>query len=186
MSPVRLLVLGVLDMRGQAHGYAVHRELAAWHADTWTDVKPGSIYHALKQLLKERKIKPASDQESALGPSRTLYKPTRTGHAELLALVEEALRSLDVMQLSAGVAFMHVLPRAVVVALLKEQRRQGTLARNGLDQMTPQFPDRAAAPHTQELLALWSGNLSATLTWMDTLIHRLEAGEFVMAGESSA
>ncbi len=54
---VRLLVLGVVRLLGEAHGYAVHRELMSWRVDTWTAVKPPSIYHAVKQLEREDKLR---------------------------------------------------------------------------------------------------------------------------------
>ncbi|MDB5059778.1 MAG: hypothetical protein JWO59_3250, partial [Chloroflexi bacterium] len=79
MSVIRLVVLGVIRMRGQAHGYAVHRELLSWRVETWTTVKPGSIYHALKQLAKEGKLRAAGTEESTEGPGRTLYALTHEG-----------------------------------------------------------------------------------------------------------
>ncbi|MEW5849629.1 MAG: PadR family transcriptional regulator [Myxococcota bacterium] len=186
MSPVRLLVLGVLRLRGQAHGYAVHRELAAWRVDTWTRVKPGSVYHALKQLSKERKIKAVSVEESAEGPGRTRYELTQKGHAEFLALLEEALSSMDIIELSAGVAFMQALSRPHVLRLLKAQHLRAQETRDGLEALKAHFPRREDPPHTPELLDLWGGSLSATIAWMGGLIHRLEAGEYVMAGERRA
>ncbi|PRC53075.1 PadR family transcriptional regulator, partial [Mycobacterium sp. ITM-2017-0098] len=53
---VRLLVLGVVRRHGEANGYGVHRELMGWRVDTWTAVKPPSIYHAVKQLAREGKL----------------------------------------------------------------------------------------------------------------------------------
>ena len=50
MSTVRLLVLGVVRRHRSAHGYAVQRELMSWRVDTWTRVKPPSIYHAIKPV----------------------------------------------------------------------------------------------------------------------------------------
>ncbi|EYF03246.1 hypothetical protein [Chondromyces apiculatus] len=48
----------------------------------------------------------------------------------------------------------------------------------------PSFPQRDDPPHMQDLLSLWSGALGSTAAWTETLIARLEAGEYVMAGEA--
>src|SRR4051812_37431045 len=114
MSDVRLFVLGVVRLRGQAHGYAVHRELRAWNVEAWTDVKLGSIYHALKQLTKEGKLRTAGMEDSTAGPERTLYALTADGVDELRRLVDAALGSVRLETLSAGAAFMQTLPRAQV------------------------------------------------------------------------
>jgi DNA-binding PadR family transcriptional regulator len=183
MSVVRLVVLGVMRMRGQAHGYAVHRELLSWRVETWTSVKPGSIYHALKQLTKEGKLRAAGTEESTEGPGRTLYELTEAGGAEFRQLLDAALTSIQLEELGAGVAFMQTLPRQHVIDRLKEQHRRATEISRGLENMMPMFPQRDAPPHTQDLLALWSAAVGATARWTAQLIRRLEAGEYVMAGE---
>jgi DNA-binding PadR family transcriptional regulator len=184
MSVVRLLVLGVVRMRGQAHGYAVHRELFSWRVETWTSVKPGSIYHALNQLTKEGKLSDVGMEVTTQGPGRTLYELTQAGEAEFRHLLDAALSSLQLEELGAGVAFMHALPRHHVIELLKDQHRRATLMRDNLDKMIPMFPHLDEAPHTQDLLALWSGAVAATAGWTDQLIHRLEAGKYLMASDA--
>ncbi|WP_395815600.1 PadR family transcriptional regulator [Archangium minus] len=185
ISVVRLLVLGVIRMRGQAaHGYAVHRELVTWRVDTWTRVKPGSIYHALKQLTKEGKLRAVGVEESTEGPGRTLYELTQEGEAEFRELLDAALSSIEWEELGAGVAFMQTLPRHHVIRLLKEQHRRATEIHVGLEKMVPMFPHRDQPPHTQDLLALWSGGIAATARWTEGLLQRLEAGEYVMADDT--
>ncbi|WP_437733945.1 PadR family transcriptional regulator [Sorangium sp. So ce1335] len=186
MSVVRLLVLGVIRMHRRAHGYAVHRELLSWKVETWTSVKPGSIYHALKQLTKEGKLRAVGTEESAEGPGRTLYELTQEGEGELRQLLDAALSSFQMEELGAGVAFMQTLPRRHVIDLLRAQHRRATENRDYLETLIPSFPRRDEPPHTQDLLALWIGGLAATATWTEALIKRLEAGEYVMADDASA
>lgn len=186
MSVVRLFVLGVVRTRRRAHGYAVHRELLSWKVETWTNVKPGSIYHALKQLTKEGKLRAAGMEESTEGPGRTLYELTQEGEAEFRQLLDAALSSVGMEELGAGVAFMQTLPRQHVLTLLREQHRHATENRDLLERLIPTFPDRDQPPHTQDLLTLWSGALAATASWSEKLIQRLEAGEYVMAGEAGS
>jgi DNA-binding PadR family transcriptional regulator len=171
-------------MRGQAHGYAVHRELFSWRVETWTSVKPGSIYHALNQLTKQGKLNDLGTESSTEGPGRTLYALTQSGEAEFRRLLDAALSSLESEELSAGVAFMHALPRQRVLELLRDQHRRATLMRDNLDKMIPMFPHADEAPHTQDLLALWSGAIAATASWTNQLIQRLESGTYVMADEA--
>jgi DNA-binding PadR family transcriptional regulator len=184
MSVVRLLVLGVIRMRGQAHGYAVHRELLCWNVEAWTDVKPGSIYHALKQLTKEGKLRDAGLEASTEGPDRTLYALTPAGTAEFRQRLEAALTSARRDELATGVAFMQALPRQRAIALLKQQQRQALEIRDSLERLIPGFPARDEPPHTQDLLALWSSGYAVRADWTARLITRLEAGEYVMADDA--
>lgn len=183
MSAVRLLVLGILKTRRRAHGYAVHRELQSWHVETWTTVRPGSIYHALKQLTKEGKLNSVGEEESAEGPARTLYEITKAGSAEFNDRLEAALASFDLEQLGAGIAFVHLLPRDRAVELLRDTSRRAEENQRYLDTLVPNFLDRAAPPHMADLLGLWSGTLAATADRTAGLARRIEAGEYVMAGE---
>ena len=137
MTVVRLLVLGAIRVRGQAHGYAVHRELLSWKVETWTAVKPGSIYHALKQLTREGKLDAVGTQVSTEGPGRLLYELTQAGEAEFHQLLYSALSSIQMAELSAGVAFMQTLPRQRVVELLREQHRRATRIGDILEKMMP-------------------------------------------------
>lgn len=183
MSVVRLLVLGVVRGRGRAHGYAVRRELLSWRVETWTEVKPGSIYHALRQLTKQGKIREAGTEESGEGPGRTLYELTREGEAEFRELLEAALSSFRLEDLGAGVAFIQALPRRRAIELLKAQHRRATETSDGLQGLVPAFPRRDEPPHTRDLLALWSGAITATAGWTEGLIRYLESGGYTMADD---
>lgn len=183
MSTVRLLVLGVVRARGEAHGYAVHRELMGWRVDTWTAVKPPSIYHAVKQLEREGKLTASQPAASPEGPTRVVYRITDDGEREYFTLLEAALRSPDIEELGAGIAFMRSLPRDRVRALLTEQL--ATTRRIGieLEEMKPHWPDPAEPPHAQHLLDLWGGVFRSNDAWATEMLDRLAAGEFRFADE---
>jgi DNA-binding PadR family transcriptional regulator len=183
MSVVRLFVLGIVRSHGRAHGYAVHRELADWRIDTWTLVRPGSIYHALRQLSGEGMLREVGIESGVRGPGRTTYELTEAGGSAFISLLEAALVSVRPEELGAGVAFMQELPRARVLELLREQHRRASDARAGLSSMRDRFPDRDRPPHTADLLDLWAGSLGATATWIASLIARLDAGEYTMADD---
>ncbi|WP_225731755.1 MULTISPECIES: PadR family transcriptional regulator [unclassified Nocardia] len=181
MPAVRLLVLGVLRLRQPAHGYAVRRELLTWRAETWTNVKPGSIYHALKQLTQEGNLSSLGPRDSDRGPAHTLFAVTEAGEAEFRRLMDEALVSVDMEELGAAIAFMDALPRAHVIAKLREQQRRSREVRDDLLAMVPNFPGRDSAPHTTDLLELWSGVFDNLTNWTAGVIARLESGEYHMA-----
>lgn len=97
--------------------------MTTWRVDTWTNVKPGSIDHALDKLESQGMIETAASGAGAkLGPSRKEYSVTKQGKAEFFRLLEAALVSPDILQFSAGVAFMEWLPRNEVIALLEQRR----------------------------------------------------------------
>lgn len=181
MSAVRLLVLGVMRLRQPTYGYAVRRELLSWRAETWTNVKPGSIYHALKQLTQEGKLSAFGTQGSTQGPGRTLFELTEAGEAEFRKLMDEALVSVDMEELGAGIAFMDALPRAHVIEKLREQRRNAAAVRDDLIAMIPTFPGRYGPPHATDLLELWSGVFDNLSNWTGGVLERLEAGEYRMS-----
>ena len=127
MSAIRLLVLGAVRQHGRAHGYQVRNDLEYWGAHEWSNAKPGSIYHALKQMAKQgllhaHEIAPST----AGGPPRTEYEITQAGTEEFLRLLREALTSYDQKMdvKSAAIGFMVDLPRAEAVSLLKERIRR--------------------------------------------------------------
>lgn len=180
---VRLLVLGVVRAHGEAHGYAVHRELMGWRVDTWTAVKPPSIYHAVKQLAREGKLTAADPATSPQGPARVAYRITEAGQREFVELLEAALRSPDIEEFGSGIAFMQTLPRARVQELLAEQLATSRQIDVDLDDMKPQWPDPGAPPHAQHLLDMWRGVFQSNASWTAQMLDRLAAGEFRFADE---
>ncbi|NNH69235.1 PadR family transcriptional regulator [Nocardia uniformis] len=184
MSAVRLLVLGVVRRHRQpTYGYAVRQELLSWRAETWTNVKPGSIHHALKQLANEGSLRILGTEGSTVGPGRTLFDLTDTGEQEFLRLLETALTSIDMEELGAGIAFMDALPRTRVIELLRQQQHNSSEIRDGLTAMIPEFPSRYEAPYSPDLLELWTGVFANLTSWTGGLLTRLEAGEYRMADD---
>ncbi|WP_036475754.1 PadR family transcriptional regulator [Mycobacterium sp. URHD0025] len=181
---VRLLVLGVVRMLGEAHGYAVHQELMSWRVDTWTAVKPPSIYHAVKQLEREDKLRAVRSEAGSRGPARTVYAVTDSGDTEFFGLLEAALVSPDIEELGAGIAFMCSLPRRRVAELLARQLTVSREITGELQAMKPQWPDPEQPPHAHHLLDLWSGVFGANARWTEAMLGRVRAGEFRFAGEA--
>ncbi|MFJ3953566.1 PadR family transcriptional regulator [Streptomyces sp. Je 1-4] len=186
MSAIRLLVLGAVRQHGRAHGYQVRNDLEYWGAHEWSNAKPGSIYHALKQMAKQGLLR-AHDiaPSTAGGPPRTEYELTAAGEAEFFALLRAALSQHDqkVDMLSAGIGFVVDLPRAEAVALLKERVRalqewRGTVT----GYYTPEG-GTGQLGHIGEIMHMWVHSADSGAEWTRGLIERIEGGAYVFAGE---
>ncbi|MEC4018212.1 PadR family transcriptional regulator [Streptomyces sp. H27-D2] len=187
MSATRLLVLGAVRQHGRAHGYQVRSDLEMWGAHEWSNVKPGSIYHALKQMAKQGLMSAHEIAESpAGGPPRTEYELTPGGEAEYQTLLRRALSKHDVKfdELTAGVGFIVDLPRAEAVSLLKERAAalegwRAEIAKH----WTPESGDHSEWGHIGEIMGLGVHTAEGDAEWTRGLIARLEGGAYVMAGE---
>ncbi|CAM5488203.1 transcriptional regulator [Streptomyces spiroverticillatus] len=186
MSPIRLLVLGAVRQHGRAHGYQVRNDLEYWGAHEWSSAKPGSIYHALKQMTKQglliaHEIAPST----AGGPPRVEYELNDQGTAEYFKLLRDALSSHEQKSddLSAGLGFIVDLPRGEAIALLKERV-------SGLEQwrsaVTGYYTPEAGPEqlgHIGEIMNLWVHSADAGVRWTRGLIERIEGGAYAFAGE---
>ena len=183
MTAVRLLVLGTIRRRGIAHGYRVYRDLTSWRVETWTSVKPGSIYHAIAQLESQSLIqRTGSSRGPKLGPSRTEYKLTSQGEEEFTSLLETAIKAIDIEILAAGIAFMEMLPRDRVIALLNE-RLTSLQAILIFLKTLPTEPIPSEPSRHPELIGLWVGYIEAAITSTQTLIESLENGKYAFLNE---
>ncbi|MFC9496123.1 PadR family transcriptional regulator [Streptomyces sp. NPDC056975] len=189
MSAIRLLVLGAVRQHGRAHGYQVRNDLEYWGAHEWSNAKPGSIYHALKQMAKQgflvaHEIAPST----AGGPPRTEYEITDKGTEEFLTLLREALVTYDQKPdiLSAALGFIVDLPRREAVELLRrrvdgieEWRRAVT------EYYTPEDgPERLG--HIGEIMNFWVHSADTGAEWTRGLIGRIEGGAYTFAGEGES
>ncbi|ALO95245.1 Transcriptional regulator [Streptomyces hygroscopicus subsp. limoneus] len=186
MSAIRLLVLGAVRQHGRAHGYQVRNDLEYWGAHEWSNAKPGSIYHALKQMAKQgllhaHEIAPST----AGGPPRVEYEITARGEDEFFRLLRESLVAYDQkMDLqSAAIGFLVELPRAEALGLLRERiRRIGRWRTAVTEHYVPEDgPERLG--HIGEIMNLWVHTADSDAAWTQGLIDRLEAGAYTFAGE---
>ncbi|MEU9483901.1 PadR family transcriptional regulator [Streptomyces decoyicus] len=186
MSAIRLLVLGAVRQHGRAHGYQVRNDLEYWGAHEWSNAKPGSIYHALKQMAKQGLLH-AHDiaPSTAGGPPRTEYELTAAGEAEYFALLRAALAQHDqkVDMLSAAIGFVVDLPRAEAVALLNERVRALEEWRSTVTGYYTPEEGPGALGHIGEIMNMWVHSADSGAAWTRGLIERIEGGAYVFAGE---
>lgn len=185
MTATRLLLLGAVRERGSAHGYQVRRDLESWGVQFWGSVQQGSIYHGLRKLHGDGFLERVAAQESAeSGPARTTYSLTPQGEAAFNELLETALSSdkTDLSMTIAGIGFMTELTRERVLELLRTRVRSYLEWRARVVNPYEQEPD-ADWQHHVEAIRLWAHTADSSLEWTRALISRLEAGDYVMAGE---
>jgi DNA-binding PadR family transcriptional regulator len=94
MNIAKMVVLGALDNLGKGSGYDIIQELNRKKIDRWTDIKKGSIYHALRQLEKEGAINPVERTKVGRYPDKTIFKITAKGRKLFDSLQEEAFLGL--------------------------------------------------------------------------------------------
>ncbi|WP_017544083.1 PadR family transcriptional regulator [Nocardiopsis prasina] len=184
MSATRLLVLGVVRVHGQAHGYRVGRELMDWGAEEWANVKWGSLYHALRKLSEQGRLREFVAEGEVT--DRTSYEITEEGEAEFDRLLRKALSiTEDHALLCAGITLMTSLPRADVIGLLRERLEWLEKNADGVREATDLSESAwGKPPHVRELYRLWESSLDSGAEWTRRLISSLEAGEYVMADDS--
>ncbi|MFJ8645649.1 PadR family transcriptional regulator [Streptomyces sp. NPDC093546] len=186
MSAIRLLVLGAVRQHGRAHGYQVRNDLEYWGAHEWSHAKPGSIYHALKQMARQGLLRAYETAPStAGGPPRTEYELTEQGTEEYFALLRASLTSYDqkVDVLTAAVGFLVDLEREEALALLG--RRLAAIERWKADVLERYTPEEGpeALGHIGEIMNLWVHSADAGAAWTRGLIERIERGAYTFAGE---
>ncbi|MFE7391283.1 PadR family transcriptional regulator [Streptomyces sp. NPDC057582] len=186
MSAIRLLVLGAMRQHGRAHGYQVRNDLEYWGAHEWSNAKPGSVYHALKQMAKQglliaHEVAPST----AGGPPRTEYEITEKGTEEYLALLRAALTSYDQKMdvLSAGIGFIVDLERSEAVALLKERVAGLAAWRASVTEYYTPEDGPESLGHIGEIMNMWVHSADAGAEWTRGLIERIEGGAYTFAGE---
>lgn len=186
MSAIRLLVLGAVRMHGRAHGYQVRNDLEYWGAHEWSNAKPGSIYHALKQMAKQGLLLAHETAPSTVGgPPRTEYEVTDEGLAEYRALLRDAIRAYDQNTdvLSAAVGFIVDLPREEAVGLLKERIEAIEGWRESVTEYYTPEDGPESLGHIGEIMNLWVHSADSGAEWTRGLIARIEGGAYTFAGE---
>lgn len=182
MSSVRLMVLGVLDSAGTIHGYKIYRQINEWRADTWTSIKPGSIYHALGSLEKRGMVDNAGIKVDRDGPSATTYVINTKGKSELRRLIKEALVSYDQEEFAAGLAWMHLLRRDEVISLVEQRLahyEQTCIFMRNL----PRDPHTSRPDMHPEIIDSWTVLFDATASWMKHFLWRLKNGQYHFSDE---
>lgn len=185
-------MLGVVRMRGEAHGYQVRQDLQLWAADRWANVKPGSIYHALRKLAADDLLQEVATQDSDIGPERVVYRITEHGEGEFFFLLHKAISDTETgpAMFNAALPFITTLDRGNLIFLLRN-RIQQTAAAAGQTRLllnqsiAPMEGGQGKPAHVREMFTYWLVTVEAELTWLKDFVTRLEAGEYALADDGA-
>ncbi len=191
MSATRMLVLGVIRIAQPVHGYEVRRELLTWQLDELANVKPGSIYGAIRTLEKDACIVAHARESEDSRPERTTYVLTGEGDKEFQRLLRQAWWTVTTAAepLVPALCLMPFLPRVELISALQARRAQlaGHLAsieftrRSINDGATGE--DGGIPEHVREILDFVSARTGAEMDWAKGLQQRLHDGAYRCSGE---
>jgi DNA-binding PadR family transcriptional regulator len=193
IDATRLLVLGATRQEQPATGYAIMRELTSWGVQDWASVNPGSIYGALRALVKDGLAIEDSDPAPtptgrAAHKNSTKYRLTGEGEAAFTDLLRSALWEVSTYRtapFSAALCFLTHLTRDEVGAAIKERttRLESLLHQLEFDE-NQTLLDATKPAHSVEFVKLASGRLHGELTFTHALLKRIRSGSYVFTDES--
>jgi DNA-binding PadR family transcriptional regulator len=186
MSATRLLLLGTVRIFQPVHGYFVRRELLSWHADSWANLNPGSVYNGLRSLARDGFLEEVGTETEGGRPARTTYQLTGDGQTEFLRLERDALWkvSLESADLMAAWSFAWVLKRDEVIAALESRVEQIEASARATGFAIQDIPGDQNIPATvAEHYRLGQARLDGEAAWARQLLERLRAGEYWFDGE---
>ncbi|MFG2037423.1 PadR family transcriptional regulator [Dactylosporangium sp. NPDC048998] len=184
MSTTRLMILGLVSYLQPVHGYDIRKELASWNVESWANVQPGSIYHALRKMTEEGLLEEVSTEQVNNRPARTVYQLTPSGAAEYQALLRRYWWDYQEPQdpFLAAFAFLPHLPRAEAIGALRARARllEGWNAayRDNVEEWTEHKP-----PHVGWQFELTMLRCEAEARWCHDIAARIEAGEGMHVNE---
>lgn len=192
MSATRLLVLGVIRIMQPAHGYEVRRELVGWRLEENTNVKPGSIYGAMRTLERDGCIAVHGQSADPGRPERTTYVLTPEGEKEFQILLRESWWTVSSVAepLIPAMCLMQSMPREELIRSLTARMShlegeieaisfKRSLIKEGATGAEGQVPE-----HVREILDFVSARTRAELDWARGFQRRLKEGAYSFTGEA--
>lgn len=191
VSATRLLVLGVLRFMQPAHGYDVRRELLTWRLEENTNVKPGSIYGAIRTLHKDGCITVHEQSGGDGRPEKTTYVVTGEGEKEFQLLLREAWWTVSspAEPLIPALCLFGALPRDELISALGARMGKLEADLQSLSFKRSLIPDGAdpsigeVPEHVREILDFIGARTRAELDWARGFQRRLRAGAYGFEGQ---
>lgn len=190
-SATRLLILGAIRIMQPVHGYEVRRELVSWRIEDLANVKPGSIYGAIRTLERDGCIAVHSQGGEEGRPERTSYVLTGEGEKEFQMMLRESWWSVrqPAEPLAAALCLMIFMPReeltralAARVAQLEGQLDSLAFTRRSI-QDGATGADGKIPEHVREILDFVSARTRAEIEWSRRFRTRIRAGAYRFADD---
>src|SRR4030095_3135730 len=118
-------ILGVLH-RGDFHPYEIKRRLNNALVECYTDVDVGTLYYAVRQLVKSGDIAPKTRQKVARGGERTIYRITSQGRRRFQQLLLDRFQEKGTVAqtIYPALLFLDLAELPAVTRLVRERLRQ--------------------------------------------------------------
>jgi DNA-binding PadR family transcriptional regulator len=118
-------ILGILH-RGDFHPYEIKRRLNNALVECYTDVDVGTLYYAVRQLVKLGDIAPKTRQKVARGGERTIYRITSQGRRRFQQLLLDRFQEQGTVAqtIYPALLFLDLAELPAVAELLRERLRQ--------------------------------------------------------------
>jgi DNA-binding PadR family transcriptional regulator len=181
------MILGLVRWLQPVHGYDVRRELLSWDVESWANIQPGSIYHALRKLSEEGLLEEVATEQVGARPTRTTYRVTAKGDAEFEDLLRKYWWNVHtpVDPFSSAYAFMPALPRAEAIAALRNRAHalEAHAARH-----RAMIEDKSGWINSKPPHVLWNfelvvAKIEAEIDWCIRTAERVEGGAGLHAHE---
>ena len=118
-------ILGALH-RGDFHPYEIKQRLNNALVECYTDVDVGTLYYAVRQLVKSGDITPKKTQKVTRGGERTIYRITSHGRRRFQDLLLKRFREEGTVAqtIYPALLFLDLADLPAVAKLLRERLRQ--------------------------------------------------------------
>lgn len=118
-------ILGALH-RGDLHPYEIKRRLNNALVECYTDVDVGTLYYAVRQLVKSGDIAAKTKQKVTRGGERTIYRITSRGRRRFQQLLLERFQEKGTVAqtIYPALLFLDLADLPTVAQLLRERLRQ--------------------------------------------------------------
>jgi DNA-binding PadR family transcriptional regulator len=118
-------ILGVLH-RGDFHPYEIKRRLNNALVECYTNLDVGTLYYAVRQLVKSADIAPKTTQKVTRGGERTIYRITSQGRRRFQELLLERFQEEGTVAqtIYPALLFLDLADLPAVAELLRERLRQ--------------------------------------------------------------
>ena len=190
--PTRLLVLGAVRFMQPTYGYDVRRELINWGVEDWANIKPASIYSALRTLNKDGLIEITEAERNPGRPERTAYLMTAEGEKEFQSLLRNAWWTVQtpIEPLLPALTMFFTMTREELtaalhgrVAQLEAQIARSRFVQAGIENGAT-GADGSIPEHVRESFYLTMARTQAEIDWTHGFLGRLAAGEYCLLGEA--
>ena len=118
-------ILGALH-RADLHPYEIKRRLQNALVECYTDVDVGTLYYAVRQLVKFGDIAPKTRQKVARGGERTIYRITSQGRRRFQELLLERFKEQGTVAqtIYPALLFLDLADLPAVAEILHDRLRQ--------------------------------------------------------------